>query len=61
MQLTLQGCYETLTLEVRHESGPYSRTVHIKQTEFGIQPIGRGRPGDAQNELDIRFQVYCLE
>jgi polyisoprenoid-binding protein YceI len=60
--LTLHGVTKPLTLDVRRENSAYVGTVRIKQTEFGIQPIRVGGGlVTVKNELDIRFEVYCLE
>jgi polyisoprenoid-binding protein YceI len=60
--LTLHGITKPLTLDVLRENSAYVGTVRIKQTEFGIQPIRVGGGlVTVKNELDIRFEVYCLE
>jgi polyisoprenoid-binding protein YceI len=59
--LTLHGITKPLTLDVLRENSGYVGTVRIKQTEFGIQPIRVGGGlVTVKNELDIRFEVYCL-
>jgi hypothetical protein len=47
---------------VRRENSAYGGKAHIKQTDFGIQPIRVGGGlVTVKNELDIRFEVYCLQ
>jgi len=60
--LTLHGVTKPLIVDVRRENDAYVGAVRIKQTEFGIHPIRVGGGLVAvKNELDIRFQVYCLQ
>lgn len=60
--LILHGATRPLTFDVRREKGAYVGTVRIKQTDFGIQPIRVGGGlVTVKNELDIRFEVYCLQ
>jgi polyisoprenoid-binding protein YceI len=59
--LTLHGATRPLTFDVRRERGAYVGAVRIKQTDFGIQPIRVGGGlVTVKNEIDIRFEVYCL-
>jgi polyisoprenoid-binding protein YceI len=60
--LILHGVIRPLTFDVRRENGAYVGMAHIKQTDFGIQPIRVGGGlVTVKNELDIRFEVYCLQ
>jgi polyisoprenoid-binding protein YceI len=60
--LTLHGVTKPLTLDVRRENSAYVGTVRIRQTDFRIQPIRVGGGlVTVRDELDIRFEVYCLE
>jgi polyisoprenoid-binding protein YceI len=59
--LTLHGVTKPLTVSVRRDKDAYVGAVRIKQTDFGIQPIRVGGGlVTVKNELDVRFEVYCL-
>ncbi len=59
--LTLHGVTRPLTVSVRRDKDAYVGAVHIKQTDFGIQPIRVGGGlVTVKNELDVRFEVYCV-
>jgi hypothetical protein len=59
--LTLHGVTKSLTLDVARESGAYVGTAHIRQTDFGIQPIKiGGGVVKVKDELEITFRVYAL-
>jgi polyisoprenoid-binding protein YceI len=60
--LTLHGVTKPLTLDVKRENGAYVGMVRIRQTDFGIRPIHVGGGlVTVKNDLDIRFEVYCLQ
>ena len=59
--LTLHGVSKSLTLDVARESAAYVGTAHIRQTDFGIQPIKiGGGVVKVKDELEITFRVYAL-
>jgi polyisoprenoid-binding protein YceI len=58
-ELTLHGVTRSVTIDVAREGGAYVGTMHIKQTDFGIQPIKiGGGVVKVKDELAIAFRVY---
>ena len=59
-ELTLHGQTRPVTADIRDQGGHYVGTVHLKQTDFGIQPIkvagGTVRVKD-EIQIDVDIQV----
>ncbi|MFL6300296.1 MAG: YceI family protein [Terriglobales bacterium] len=56
--LTLHGQTHPVTLPVKKESGTYSGSTKLKQTDFGITPVSvAGGTVKVKDELKLDFQV----
>jgi polyisoprenoid-binding protein YceI len=56
--LTLHGVPQPLTLEVLEQAGRYTGHTFLKQTDFGIQPVGvAGGTVRVKDEVRIDFDI----
>jgi hypothetical protein len=59
--LTLHGVSKAVAVEVRRDGDVYAGSAHLKQTEFGIQPVSiAGGAVKVKNELDITFKISAV-